>query len=132
MCWAALPADVLRRLADEADDMVDPQPDTAPDLPGVLTMLNARTRQQPGAWGAVIEAWGRDVSDTQLLTMARDALAAALNGAPATPAERAVIDAADVRELFDRFVESGMAEAEDGDLLDRLHGALLRAERNKP
>ena len=30
---AALPAGVLRRLADAADDMVDPQPDTAPEGP---------------------------------------------------------------------------------------------------
>ena len=30
----------------------------------------------------------------------------------------------DVKELLDRFIESGMAEEEDGELLDRLHQRL--------
>lgn len=61
----------------DTPDPEEPSVDT-PDLPSVLTLLEARTSTRRGAWASVIDAWGRDVGDTELLTMARDALRRAL------------------------------------------------------
>ena len=133
VCWAANrtpPGD------DTADHhhagwcpVVDPQPDTVPEGPWTAGVhpRNHVTRED-GALVAVYAPPGTGSVDDQVLA---DWVAAALNGAPATPAERAVIDAE--REVLEQAMERpapGSWQATRLSLaIDHLAG--LRSERNK-